>query len=200
METFNAAKKIEPSHQAFEAEKLASIIANSKTSEELIRDAELLVTASRHVRRLSIFHKTQEIYRIYQDENGLLLKPVIDDRFKPVATLLSEISDSYFGDIPEQAWNREQMWIAEINNNVIYLASDLKEGRYNFEHIDDTYALYADGDQIAVVCETADNFQFYCSETSPLVVRLITDIFVEKLDFFSQEYANQLVESLLDYQ
>lgn len=66
-----------------------------------MRDAELIVTANSNSRHLSIFHHAQEVYRVYQDVDGLLLKSVIDDRFNSVATLLSEISDSYFGDFPQ---------------------------------------------------------------------------------------------------
>ncbi|PMO03882.1 hypothetical protein [Vibrio sp. 10N.222.55.C12] len=111
---------------------------------------------------------------------------------------MHQISDSYFGDFPQQTWDREQMWVAETNSYMIELAKDLKDGRFEFEHIGDTYAINTEGDQVAVVGETADSFQFYCSETSPLIVRAVTDIFVEKLEFFSQEYANELVESVSD--
>ncbi|WP_133151313.1 hypothetical protein, partial [Vibrio sp. 10N.222.55.C12] len=76
--------------------KIAKIVANSKTSKDLVRDAELIVTANSNSRHLSIFHHAQEIYRVYQDVDGLLLKSVIDDRFNSVATLLSQIA--YFGD------------------------------------------------------------------------------------------------------
>ncbi|MBY7659743.1 hypothetical protein JFJ08_03450 [Vibrio atlanticus] len=171
--------------------KVAKIVANSKTSKDLVRDAELIVTANSNSRYLSIFHHIQEIYRVYQDVDGSLLTPEIDERFKPVKALLDEVIESCFDEDP-------LMCDAEVRRLRLEQVIELKEGRFAFEHIDDTFSIEMADEQLAVVCESADSFQFYCSETSPLVVRAVTDIFVEKLEFFSQEYANELVESVSD--
>lgn len=156
-----------------------------------MRDAELIVTANSNSRHLSIFHHTQEIYRVYQDVDGSLLTPEIDERFKPVKALLDEVIESCFDEDP-------LMCDAEVRRLRLEQVIELKEGRFVFEHIDDTFSIEMADEQLAVVCESADSFQFYCSETSLLVVRAVTDIFVEKLEFFSQEYANELVESVSD--